>query len=265
MLPRILTILVGLPIIVTCAYWGGTAFVVLVTVLALASINEFLLMMRLGGHDPSFFLGNLFTVVFVAFFNLTLKHPNWEPAASGILTTAIVVTFSTALMLPNLKNAIDNIAITLLGCLYVGWLYGYLILIRAFTPHGMYLFFLLFIIWANDTAAYVVGSRWGKTLLSPVSPKKTFEGAVAGFFVSVVVAVFFGQMIHLPWWSAVLLGAIISVMGQMGDLVESMIKRSAQVKDSSQLVPGHGGVLDRMDSFIFAAPVVYYYLSWFVV
>jgi phosphatidate cytidylyltransferase len=166
--------------------------------------------------------------------------------------------------------ATANIAITLLGTLYIGWLFSYLVLLRALTPHGAFLFLLMFTVWANDTVAYFFGKKFGRTQLSPyISPKKTVSGAVAGFLAALAVGYVFGMIfektfVPVNWPHYLIMGALIGIIGQISDLSESLIKRDAGVKDSSNLVPGHGGVLDRMDSFIFTAPVLYYYLTWFV-
>jgi phosphatidate cytidylyltransferase len=142
---------------------------------------------------------------------------------------------------------------------------SYLILIRELTLHGAYLFFLLISIWACDTFAYLVGTYFGHIKLSPyISPNKTVEGAVAGLTVSVIAASIFSRMIGMNLVHGIILGAIIGIVGQISDLVESLIKRDAGVKDSSHIIPGHGGALDRMDSFILTAPIMYYYISWFV-
>ena len=122
-----------------------------------------------------------------------------------------------------------------------------------------------FLAWTCDTAAYTVGRAWGRHRLAPgVSPGKSVEGAVAGLLASVtagaVARVWFAP--YLSWGAALALGALVGVFAQLGDLVESLLKRDAETKESSSLIPGHGGVLDRFDSLLFAAPLVYYFLLW---
>lgn len=262
MLARIITILVCVPIVFACTYFGGVAFLALLLVLALFSINEFYLSMRKKGFDPVFVLGNFFTIFFLVIAYLALKK-NWEPAHSAVFTVAVIVCLGYGIFLKNRKDSTVNIAVTIFGIIYVGWLFSYLMFIRSLTPHGAYLFFLMITIWANDVAAYLVGTAFGRTRLSPyISPKKTIEGAVAGFLVCIIAAVIFGYLIDTHWPYALLLGAIVGVVAQISDLVESLIKRDVGIKDSSLFLPGHGGVLDRMDSFILTAPVMYYYLVW---
>ncbi len=262
---RILTILVSVPVIFLCTYFGGWSFFILVTALALLSLNEFYSLMNKKGYSPSYVIGFLVTIFFTWLVTYTLKHPLWEPYATGILTTAIIVTFTGGIFLKKAQDSTVNAAITLIGILYIGWMFCYLILIRELTAHGAYLFFLMIAIWACDTSAYLVGTYFGKVKLSPfISPKKTVEGSVAGFVIAIVAALVFGKLIGMSIVHVVILGSIIGVVSQISDLVESLIKRDAGVKDSSNLIPGHGGVLDRMDSFILTAPIMYYYIFWFV-
>lgn len=263
-LPRLLVILVFAPIIFLCTYFGGVPYLVMVLLYALFSINEFYNMMKVKGYNPIFVIGHFFTAFFIIFaYYATKRH--WEPAHSALLTSVAIITFSSGIFFKNVKDAIPNIAVTLLGIFYIGWLYSYLIFIRALTEHGAYIFFLMLTIWANDIAAYLIGSWIGKVKLSPyISPKKTVEGAVSGLLVCVAAAVFFGKLAELTLLDSLFLGLTVGIMAQVSDLVESLIKRDAGVKDSSNIIPGHGGVLDRMDSFILTAPIMYYYISWVI-
>lgn len=271
MIERILSIVISVPIIFLCTYFGGIPFFLLVTLLALVSVNEFYNLMKKKGFTPFYTIGNIFTLFITSFAQFTLKHPNWEPASSAILTAAIIITFSAGVFIKRTAVSTANIAITLLGILYIGWLFSFLVLVRSLTPHGAYLFFLMISIWANDIVAYLVGKKIGKTQLSPyISPKKTLEGAVAGFFTAILASYVFYLLakqflVQTDLIHYLILGGIIGIIGQISDLAESLIKRDAGVKDSSNLVPGHGGVLDRMDSFIFTAPLLYYYVSWLIV
>lgn len=237
---------------------------ILVTLIALFAINEFYNMSQLHGVKPAYLVGNLATIFFMCFAAYALKR-NWEPAHSAILTTAAIVTFSSGIFLGRVKNVISDIAVTLLGLIYVGWFCSYLLFVHSLANHGAYLFFLVIAIWANDIAAFGVGKLFGRFKLNPVvSPKKTIEGSVAGFVVCILAALILNYFVKMDVWHAVFLGAIVGIMAQVSDLVESMIKRDVGVKDSSNLIPGHGGVLDRLDSFILTAPIMYYYLVLFV-
>lgn len=270
MLKRILTMIISIPAIFFLTWWGGFWFFFLVAGLAIVSLNEFYNIIKTKGFSPHYTIGNIVTLAIIIFVHNTLKHPNWEPVSSAILTAAVILTFTAAIFIRRSAMATANIAITLLGTLYIGWLFSYLVLLRALTPHGAFLFLLMFTVWGNDTAAYFFGKKFGRRQLSPyISPKKTVEGAIAGLMAAIAVAFIFGMIceksfIPANWALYIIMGAMIGIVGQLSDLSESLIKRDAGVKDSSNLVPGHGGVLDRMDSFIFTAPVLYYYLTWFV-
>ncbi|NQU17262.1 MAG: phosphatidate cytidylyltransferase [Candidatus Saganbacteria bacterium] len=261
---RALTIILTVPIIWACTYFGGLAFLALILSLALLSINEFYKLMMKKGYMPAFWLGNVITIFFIIFAYYSLER-NWEPAHSAIFTMAAIFAFMAGVFLKREKDTSVDIAVTIMGIVYIGWFFSYFLFIRNMTDHGGYLFFLMLTIWANDVVAYLVGTRFGKRKLAPnISPKKTVEGAAAGFMVCLAAAGIFSWIAKLPLIHALILGAIIGIVAILSDLIESVIKRDAGEKDSSNLVPGHGGVLDRMDSFILTVPVMYYYLVWVV-
>ncbi len=134
----------------------------------------------------------------------------------------------------------------------------------ASLPQGLTVTVLTFLcIWAADIGAYIIGKFFGKTRLSEISPKKTVEGAVFGISASVAVALAGAYYLNLPKspLTGLALGLLIGIASLLGDLTESMLKRDAGVKDSGQLIPGHGGILDRTDSYIFTAPLVYYFVT----
>ncbi len=180
---------------------------------------------------------------------------------------------------------IADISTSILGLFYGGYLPSYWVRMRSLDavsnlplggywadswtnvqalPQGLTVTLLTFFcIWAADIGAYFIGKFFGKTRLSNISPKKTVEGAVFGVFGSVVVAI--SGAWYLDWsgwpWTGLALGLIIGIASLLGDLTESMMKRDAGVKDSGQLIPGHGGILDRADSYVFTAPLVYYFVT----
>lgn len=161
------------------------------------------------------------------------------------------------------EGALEDIAVTLLGVLYVALLFGFPVAIHAGPAGKKWLVFLFLVIWASDTGAYYVGTTLGKhRLYEKISPKKSIEGLVGGMLASLVVAVLCAHWLvpSTGLLEAAVLGAGLAAAGTVGDLVESLVKRSVGVKDSGNLIPGHGGILDRMDSMLFAAPVLYYYL-----
>jgi len=256
--------LIGVPIILLCVYFGGLPFLFLILFLAIFAVNEFYNLMMKKGLFPAYYVGNIITAFLIIFASYALKR-NWEPAHSAILTLAATGALIAGIFLKREKDTIVDVAVTLLGIIYVGWFCSYLIFIRSLTEHGGYLFFLLFTVWAMDIVAFLTGKYFGKTQFFPsISPKKTWEGAVAGFVVCLVAAAIFSRTAELEIYHALVLGCLIGVFGQISDLIESLIKRDAGAKDSSNLIPGHGGILDRIDSFILTAPLMYYYVIIFV-
>jgi len=167
-------------------------------------------------------------------------------------------------------------AVTVFGIMYVGWLGSHLILLRqlpetlAVEPGtGARLVFMVALLtWATDTAAYLFGVAFGRHKLIPrISPNKTVEGAIGGLIGAAVVGWLLtkGIVPFVTPLAGIILGIVVGVMAQLGDLVESLIKRDAGIKDTAELIPGHGGVLDRFDSMLFTAPVVYYYFRFFII
>ena len=169
----------------------------------------------------------------------------------------------------DLKRSITGLALAIFSSIYLGIGAGHLILLRAPNlqsifgePEGFQqILFLLAIVWATDTAAFIGGRLVGRRPLAPeISPKKTVEGGVAGLLAATLLAAALSSWIGLDFPAAMVVGLVVSVFAQMGDLAESLAKRAAGVKDSGALFPGHGGLLDRIDSLIFAAPALYYVL-----
>ncbi|MCX5706756.1 MAG: phosphatidate cytidylyltransferase [Candidatus Omnitrophica bacterium] len=160
------------------------------------------------------------------------------------------------------SGAVIDISTTIFGILYVSWFFSFLIKIR-YLEHGLGLLgALLLITKAGDIGAFLVGSRFGKTPLIPrISPKKTVEGAVGGLFFSILSALACQPLLGFNYLHILVLGVCLSILGQLGDLSESLIKRDCEVKDSGNIFPGMGGVLDEIDSLLFTAPAFYFYIS----
>ena len=164
----------------------------------------------------------------------------------------------------NVKVSMDQIAFTLFGVLYVAGLGGYSLLIRNFGDGERLIFFLLLIVWLGDIAAYYGGKDFGKKPLAPVvSPNKTMEGAIAGLVGSLAAGAIAGYWFlgHIAMAHCLLVALICGTIGQFGDLAESLLKRHAGIKNSGNVLPGHGGILDRIDSLLFAGPMFYCYFK----
>jgi phosphatidate cytidylyltransferase len=258
LLPRVLTALVGIPVLLYLVHHGGLAFSIFITGIAALCCYEYALMLRLGGRPVHFALTILLGAALAAC--AAFGGPLALVLTAGVFAVAVVETFSPV-------HSMDRAALTLFGALFAGWMPAHLALIRDVRPHGEAFLFMLFVtVWVMDTSAYAAGHAMGRHLLAPVlSPKKTWEGAVAGFLSAVVVCLAFQHFVlkdalSLPMAAA--LGVLIGVTGQVSDLAKSIVKRDVGAKDSGALLPGHGGVFDRFDSYILAAPAVYYVLSF---
>jgi phosphatidate cytidylyltransferase len=166
----------------------------------------------------------------------------------------------------NNSGVIVDISTTLFGILYISWFFSFLIKIRCLQGGLGFLAAVLLITKLGDIGAYFIGTRFGKTPLLPrISPKKTVEGAIAGLFFSVLGALISKSFLNLSYLEMVLLGVSLGILGQLGDLSESLIKRDCQVKDSGNILPGMGGMLDEIDSLLFTAPAFYFFVTALIV
>lgn len=198
---------------------------------------------------------------------LVLSHLQWPetvPLHPVLLLTLAGTLLFHLLSKHDLSRSLVDVSVLIFGTLYIGFALGHLLLTRAL-PDGIFLvFFVMLVTWAGDTGAYYAGVSMGRTPLAPrISPNKTVEGLLGGCLLAVVIA-----LIARAWFipsftivDAVALGILLTVAGLIGDLSESMFKRGAGVKDSGGLIPGHGGMLDRLDSLLLTAPTYYYYVT----
>jgi phosphatidate cytidylyltransferase len=233
-------------------------FVALVVVVAGVAAWELARLFQGAGVPTYPRLGPAVTMAVVVSFAL----PPWDvPPAMIVLTLGAAVVLTAALRKGETLS-IEPVAITLLAIVYVGWFLGHVVLLYGRADGGALILLLVGITWLGESAAYAVGSSIGRRKLAPViSPRKTVEGAVAQVVASLLGALLLGAWL-LPEWPPLATlgaGALLGVVGQIGDLVESVIKRSVGVKDSGHLIPGHGGLLDRVDGLLLNAPVLYYY------
>ncbi len=251
----------------TMAVVYDTMFIVVVCLLTVGGLYEFFYMVK-KKDVPIYsyigtFIGLLIPLSIYTRFELT---KNWE-------LLFIVVGFLLILLMQfsrrDNRNAILGLSTTLFGVLYVAWFFSFLVKIRFMLPgsEGIKLVaFIILVTKSGDIGAYIVGSQIGKTPLLPqVSPNKSVEGSVGALITSALVAVLFRSFlpssVNFPVEQVALMGAFFSGLGQLGDLSESLIKRDCGVKDSGKLLPGLGGVLDMIDSLLFAVPAFYLYMS----
>nr|WP_275951033.1 phosphatidate cytidylyltransferase [Desulfuromonas sp. AOP6] len=258
-----LTALVALPLLVLfVAYASPKVFNLLVFGVGLLALYEFY-GMALSEDRQQFqklaVAGGSLLLVPFALGNMAYFQ-GWLVILVGFFAIAFLFSFR------DLTRVVQEMGLVMLGLLYIPLLLGHLMLLRDLPFGREWIFFVLLCVMACDSAAYFVGSSLGRRKLYPaISPNKSVEGAlggVAGTFLGATLAkVFFFQ--ELSWIDVLLLGGALGVLGQLGDLFESMLKRSFNVKDSGRLIPGHGGILDRLDSLLFAFAPVYYYAFLF--
>jgi phosphatidate cytidylyltransferase len=250
-------------------------------------IAPFIIFVFLGGIYLRGFVFALSMLALWEFYN-AVKEKNFKPVKSAgyvlliiyyllnnnfeYMMYVLVATAFILLILPviSLEYTFIDVSLTLLGFIYCGILFGFVYLVNA-KPSGEFLIWIIFIgSWLSDTAAFYSGKFFGKHKLSPrVSPKKTIEGSVGGLIGATIFTGIFGIIIQrytniMPTYNYFIIGALCGIFGQLGDLVASSIKRYAGIKDYSNLIPGHGGILDRFDSIIFSATVIFYYLTFII-
>jgi phosphatidate cytidylyltransferase len=260
---RLGTAAVAIPLLLLALFRApAVVMVAVVGFAALVALHEFFRLLEARALHPQRPIGVLlFAALFLDIARPDGPHPPFWPLATLLL-------LGRALVRPDLQSAIPSAAGTLLGAVYLGALGGTVAALRTLDPIGdgaWRLTLLLVVIMGSDTAAFFVGHALGRHRLAPqVSPGKTVEGAIGGILggVAGALAVVALGLPQVPLLAAGALGALVAGLGILGDLDESLLKRWAGVKDSGVLFPGHGGMLDRLDSLLFGAPVLYYYFLY---
>lgn len=263
LLPRVITALFGIPVVLLLIRAGGPAYAVFVFTVIAFSLYEYSTMMKLGAKPvqaPALYFFGLLLPAALWFdrFGASAAGPNNFSGALVALTVIGVMTWE--LFSP--KKYLERMGLTLLGIFMISWCLFHLVAIRELRPAGLWLTAMLIVtVWVMDTAAYFFGKNFGRRQLSTISPKKTWEGAAAGFITAILTAWGVSKLSGGAFSPAFAAGAgvLIGIFGQVSDIAESMLKRAVGAKDSSNILPGHGGILDRFDSYIFLAPVIYYY------
>jgi phosphatidate cytidylyltransferase len=263
---------VFVPLLILLARAGGLAWLGFVVLQTGLGLEEFYRMARAKGLAPVRWLG--FASAFVL---LGLAYRPQTPNASLLTTGGLLVLLALALRRGGQPRVLESAAVTAFGVFYVGWLSAHFVLLRelpwraglAYSDGGSLVLYAFLVTWSCDTGAYLTGRLFGRTRpWTTISPRKTLEGAMGGLLFAVIAAqigaaTFLragGGTPLLTWPHALAIGVLVGICGQVGDFVESLFKRDAASGDSSDLIPGHGGVLDRFDSLYFGAPIVYHYL-----
>jgi len=264
---RIASGVLFVPVLVLLARAGGIAFWLFVALEVTLGLIEFYKMMRGRGLNPFQPLG-----VASALALLWVSYRPHTPHVGFLATGVLLLVLALELRRPEVRQRVEDIAVTSFGVLYVGWLSAHFILLRElprqvggdYAAGGSFVLLAFFLTWSCDTGAYTIGRTVGRNRpWTRISPRKSVEGAFGGLAFALAAA-FIARRWFAPYLGlgdALALGLLVGVFAQVGDLVESLFKRDAAHRNSSNLIPGHGGVLDRFDSLYFAAPLVYYYLQ----
>lgn len=267
---RIASGVVFVPILIGLARLGELPFLGLVALEVTLGLIEFYRMMRARGLKPYRRVGWLGAMGLL----WILYRPD-TPNAGFLLTGLLLLVLSLELRQPEATGRVEHLALSAFGVLYVGWLSGHLVMLRElprvlgqpYEQGASYVLLAFFTTWSSDTGGYAVGRLLGRNRpWQRISPRKSLEGSVGGLAFSVAAA-FIARAWFAPYLrlgDAIALGLLVGVFAQVGDLVESLLKRDTGVGASSGFIPGHGGVLDRFDSLYFAGPAVYYYLRFAV-
>jgi len=277
---RIVTAAVMMPAVVAVVWWGSTGLVTalagLVTLLAL--LEFFALGERIGLHGYRIWTSVCALAVLFQQWTAT-KAQSWTLAGNFRVTRSttaselplelvlfVFVLGAAAIIFLSrrpLTEALGDIGISSAGLLFLVLPFSALVRLDGVSVIGPRLvLFTLTLVWAGDTFAYFIGRWFGRIRMAPeLSPKKTWEGAAANLLGSLLVGVLFARWLHFEAWQMLVMAGLANIGGQAGDLIESAYKRSAGVKDSGTLLPGHGGMLDRIDALVLVAPVVWYYFE----
>jgi phosphatidate cytidylyltransferase len=271
---RVATAAVLLPVVLWLLWIGGLPFALLVSIAAavcaweLNGLAEQQRVAREPSVAPPRARGSIIASMVAAFLLPVTEGLEVHGfTARGILAALVMVALADALLFEtDLARTPQRVGLAVLGAAYPGILFAMVVRLRQLPDGVAWLVLTLAVTWLNDTGAYFAGRAYGRRKLYPrISPSKTWEGAAGGLLASIAGALLvkaLGWLPQLPWWGSVVVGAGAGVLGPVGDLSESMLKRAYGAKDSSALLPGHGGVLDRVDALLFTAPFVLFCASF---
>ena len=266
---RVLTALVLVPVLIAIiGYAPPFCFLLLVCGASVLALEEYFSLATQSGLEVFRASGHGSSLLLLCSLYGPANHATDFRTPILVLVASLLIFFTLGLRRGNrLPTVLSGVAATLLGLLYVSMTLGLLVVVQtsatSWGPGKQWVFFLLVVVWFGDTSAYYIGRALGKHPLAPlVSPKKTIEGAMGGLLGNVFAAVLGKQILlpDAPLLELLVLSMLLGIVSQIGDLSESALKRGAGVKDSSNLLPGHGGMLDRIDGVLFASPVMFGYL-----
>ncbi|PKB57898.1 MAG: hypothetical protein BZY73_00670 [SAR202 cluster bacterium Casp-Chloro-G3] len=268
MLRRVLTTLVGIPILLAAIWWGTPWLVFLLAVAVIIGVREFYRLYRAEDASLPTLLGSLWALAFVLGAQASSDLTNFLTISSGIFIVGAFVSFLWLVAFHKSPGFTQASVYLILGPVYVGFLLSHALVLRETGESATFgrdwLLFALLVTFATDTGAFLTGRSIGRHKMAPaISPNKTWEGAIGGFVLAVLASLALGQLLDLELarWQQGLIGATVGVVSQLGDLSESALKRISQVKDAGSIIPGHGGILDRVDSLVLSIPAVYYLIN----
>lgn len=251
---RIISAVIGGPIFIALIWLGYVPFGLAIVVLSLIGLIEYYLPWPKKNIFPASILGVCFGLMFPV-----LVLIGYEKMILDLMAVLVACVLMWQIFTRRRARAGVDAGVTVLGSLYAGLLPSYLILIRMLPGGRGYMLATVTAVWACDITAYFVGRTLGRHRLAPdISPHKTVEGAIAGVVAAVLTGVVFAATGWLTWPKGLILGALIGIFAQLGDLVASMLKREVGIKDYGKAIPGHGGILDRFDGLFFAAPFIFF-------
>lgn len=270
LLPRLITALIGGALFLASVYFGSLPFFFVVLAVVLLGIREFYAIAQETGYPCYPLIGQVCSALFVVsvYVNgFAFGQMAENQISSALLSLFLIFIVSRSLVKGPKDTSLSEWSITFMGIVYIAWSLSHLVMIRDLRPGGRAItYFLIAMIWAADTFGYFIGKRWGKhKIAESISPKKSWEGTIASLAGAGIVAVMFQLFLlkrDITLFQAVMLSIVITVLGLLSDLGESILKRGAGMKDSSQLLPGHGGILDRFDSLLLTAPFYYYFWTF---
>lgn len=262
---RVISAMVGLVLLFVIVFAPRQILTAGIFVLAIIGLHEFYSAVSVNGYRPVKLMGYLACIPLLIFYFMDIKYVIF-------CVFAILAILMGLAVFRHEKYNIVDISLTAFGILYVPFLFLFIILTRNL-ENGFYLIWMIFIgAWITDTFAYFTGIGIGKRKLIPsISPKKTVEGSIGGVIGCMAVMTLYGMLVvnsrlgNIPWYHYIIIGLLCGIISQVGDLAASSIKRYVKIKDYGKIMPGHGGVLDRFDSILFVAPVIYFYMSFFII
>ena len=276
LLTRVISSLVGFPLVlIIFIFANDIVFSVAVTILSLICLYEYYNGFKVNKKaNPSSWCGYFVTILLLFLDIIGLKCGLYMSAVVALFAFWIlifmIVVLTLEMILTSGKKTINDMAITIFGIIYITVMFFFLNLIRRLNMGKVYIWYAIIPAWGSDIFAYLIGRKLGKHKLTKISPNKTIEGSLAGIISAIIIGLIYTLIInnvfalHIKYLQIAFYMGIFAIIGQIGDLAESAIKRYCDIKDFSELIPGHGGMLDRFDSVIFILPHAYTILSFLI-